>query len=96
MKNSFKEGDHIKKDKCNHDWEIINEYLFYYSVLNRTYHSFTFEADVHYNPLIRVVIDKVCLKCGECYNGFKIMKEHNKAKEKRKELAEKLWKDGCK
>jgi hypothetical protein len=59
-----------------------------------------------YNYYWMTMKNKVCLKCGECYDGDKIaeewIKEQEEAKKKskqekiqRKELAKKIWEEKC-
>ena len=111
IKNLFKKKEMVVIEEiktCRHDWEIIKKYDFWYSPIS---HKYTNQNPTEYNPSCHKmrhsvnwyvygypyqITDDVCVKCGECHNGYKIMEKDNKAVQKRKELATKLWEDGCK
>jgi len=94
------------EEKCRHNWVIITRHPFLYDSLNHTYTNIeindskkedfpTVHNCIPYYWSIQVT-DEVCIKCGKCYSGFQIMQKRNIKIKQKKELAQKLWNDGCK
>ena len=100
----------LPQEECDHDWEVVGHSDYYgcywkFSgvideiITKEEYNKIKDNDDYGY---YKKLPNKVCLKCGECYDGDKIAQEwlqnkkieeeqRGKERQQRKELAIKMW-----
>lgn len=100
----------IEEENCYHDWEVverrdnywIDRWKSYYiseqdpNKRNGQYFYLDRTQTIYGHKRYFKAVRRVCLLCGECQDEIGLIEKKESEKEERKELAKKMWKNGCK